>query len=159
MILYHGSNTEILQIDLDKGRRGKDFGKGFYLSEELEQAEKMANLTTFRQGKGKPVVSKFQFNEEAVNNNDTIKIKYFEGYTDEWAEFILLNRNNNTDNQAHDYDIVIGPIADDTVGLQLRRFIQGYIGISQLVKELSYIHPTIQYFFGTLNAVNLLIKL
>lgn len=40
MILYHGSNTEIIQIELDKGRRGKDFGKGFYLSAELEQAEK-----------------------------------------------------------------------------------------------------------------------
>ena len=57
--------------------------------------------------------------------------------TIEWAEFILLNRNNNTNIQAHDYDIVIGPIADDTVGLQLRRFIQGYINISQLVNELS----------------------
>ena len=45
--------------------------------------------------------------------------------------------HNNTNIQAHDYDIVIGPIADDTVGLQLRRFIQGYINISQLVNELS----------------------
>ena len=65
------------------------------------------------------------------------QIKQFGGYTIEWAEFILLNRNNNTNIQAHDYDIVIGPIADDTVGLQLRRFIQGYINISQLVNELS----------------------
>ena len=138
MILYHGSNIEISQIDIDKGRKGKDFGKGFYLSEDIKQAEKMASLTTFRQGKGVPVVSKFG------------------GYTIEWAEFILLNRNNNTNIQAHDYDIVIGPIADDTVGLQLRRFIQGYINISQLVNELSYIRPTIQYFFGTPAAINLL---
>ena len=50
MILYHGSNIEISQIDIDKGRKGKDFGKGFYLSEDIKQAEKMASLTTFRQG-------------------------------------------------------------------------------------------------------------
>lgn len=49
-----------------------------------------------------------------------LKSNSLAGYTIEWAEFILLNRNNNTNIQAHDYDIVIGPIADDTVGLQLR---------------------------------------
>jgi hypothetical protein len=126
------------------------------LSEDIKQAEKMASLTTFRQGKGVPVVSKFMFDESILNGKSDIKIKQFGGYTIEWAEFILLNRNNNTNIQAHDYDIVIGPIADDTVGLQLRRFIQGYINISQLVNELSYIRPTIQYFFGTPAAINLL---
>ena len=40
MILYHGSNIEISQIDIDKGRKGKDFGKGFYLSEDIKQAER-----------------------------------------------------------------------------------------------------------------------
>lgn len=159
MILYHGSNIEISQIDIDKGRKGKDFGKGFYLSADIEQARKMASLTTFRQGKGNPIVSEFMFDESVLNGNSDIKIKQFDGYTIEWAEFILLNRNNNTNNQAHNYDIVIGPIADDTVGLQLRRFIQGYIDISQLVNELSYIRPTIQYFFGTPDAINLLKRL
>lgn len=159
MILYHGSNIEISQIDIDKGRKGKDFGKGFYLSADIEQAQKMASLTTFRQGKGNPIVSEFVFDEFVLNGNSDIKIKQFDGYTIEWAEFILLNRNNNTNNQAHNYDIVIGPIADDTVGLQLRRFIQGYIDISQLVNELSYIRPTIQYFFGTPGAINLLKRL
>lgn len=159
MILYHGSNIEISQIDIDKGRKGKDFGKGFYLSADIEQAQKMASLTTFRQGKGNPIVSEFMFDESVLNGNSDIKIKQFDGYTIEWAEFILLNRNNNTNNQVHNYDIVIGPIADDTVGLQLRRFIQGYIDISQLVNELSYIRPTIQYFFGTPDAINLLKRL
>ena len=46
MILYHGSNIEISQIDIDKGRKGKDFGKGFYLSEDIKQAEKMSSLNT-----------------------------------------------------------------------------------------------------------------
>lgn len=90
MILYHGSNIEISQIDIDKGRKGKDFGKGFYLSADIEQAQKMASLTTFRQGKGNPIVSEFMFDESVLNGNSDIKIKQFDGYTIEWAEFILL---------------------------------------------------------------------
>jgi hypothetical protein len=157
MILYHGSNMEIAEIDIRKGKRGKDFGKGFYLSDTIEQAEQMARLTTFRQGNGSPIVTSFEYLEPTVV--DDIKIKHFQGYTEEWAKFILLNRNNKTDIQAHDYDIVIGPIADDTVGLQLRRFIQGYINLPQLVNELSYFRPTIQYFFGTPRSINLLKRL
>ena len=30
-ILYHGSYTEVSQIDLSKCRYGLDFGKGFYV--------------------------------------------------------------------------------------------------------------------------------
>lgn len=33
MILYHGSNIEIVQIDLACSKPNKDFGKGFYLSD------------------------------------------------------------------------------------------------------------------------------
>ena len=36
MKLYHGSNIEIEVIDLTKGRKGKDFGRGFYLSEDYK---------------------------------------------------------------------------------------------------------------------------
>ena len=36
MKLYHGSNVSIDTIDLKRGRRGKDFGQGFYLSAQLQ---------------------------------------------------------------------------------------------------------------------------
>lgn len=42
MILYHGSNVEIMTIDFNESKVGKDFGVGFYLSPELEQAQEMA---------------------------------------------------------------------------------------------------------------------
>lgn len=48
MILYHGSNQIIEQIDLSKGRKGKDFGQGFYLSDSFEQAKLMAENTVAR---------------------------------------------------------------------------------------------------------------
>lgn len=153
MKLYHGSNISIDSIDLTKGKKGKDFGAGFYLSDDKEQAFEMAKTTVFRTGKGEPIITEFWFDDTLLKGNTSLSIKVFEGYTEEWAEFILKNRSNKSDVRIHNYDIVIGPIADDAVGVQIRRYIQGYISVSQLAKELTYIHPTIQYFFGTDEAI------
>ena len=61
---------------------------------------------------------------------------------------------------AHNYDIVIGPIANDAVGLQIRRFMAGLIDKDQFIKELKYMKGvTIQYFFGTEKAIRYLKKL
>ena len=56
MQLYHGSNIEIIDIDLNKCKPYKDFGRGFYLSRIEEQAALMARRTSRIYG-GKPVVT------------------------------------------------------------------------------------------------------
>lgn len=156
ILLYHGSNVAIDQIDLSRSKRGKDFGKGFYLNANPDQAMDMATRTTRFLNEGEPTLSCFEFNEnEAVKNG--LNIKVFPDYSEEWAEFVVMNRKNNSDVPAHQYDIVIGPIADDTVGVQIRRFIMGYLSASALVKELRFRgDQAIQYFFGTPEAVKIL---
>ena len=42
MILYHGTNADIDVIDLNRGLRYKDFGKGFYLTSDRKTAIRMA---------------------------------------------------------------------------------------------------------------------
>lgn len=87
-------------------------------------------------------------------------VKIFDGYSEEWAEFILKNRRNFSRQQVHPFDIVVGPIADDTVSVQIRRFIQGYIDIERLISELKYRGDNaIQYFFGSERAVSFLSKI
>lgn len=154
--LDHGSNVSIEQIDLSRSKRGKDFGQGFYLNANPDQAMEMAIRTTRFLNEGEPTLSCFEFDEdEAVNNG--LNIKIFPDYTEEWAEFVVMNRKNNSDAPAHTYDIVIGPIADDTVGVQIRRYIMGYLSASSLVEELRFKGDhAIQYFFGTPKAVELL---
>lgn len=154
--LYHGSNVLIEQIDLSRSKRGKDFGQGFYLNANPDQAMEMAARTTRFLNEGIPILSCFEFDgEEAVNNG--LKIKTFSDYTEEWAEFVVMNRKNNSDVPAHPYDIVIGPIADDTVGVQIRRYIMGYMSAARLVEELRFKGDhAVQYFFGTSKAVELL---
>lgn len=73
--------------------------------------------------------------------------------------FVKKNRANKTRNQAHDYDIVVGPIADDDIGMQMRRFNAGIITIDEFLENLKYKHIVLQYFFGTQNAIKYLRKL
>ena len=154
--LYHGSNVSIEQIDLSLSRKGKDFGCGFYLKANRQQAMDMAIRTTQRMRSGTPTVTAYLF-DESILNQSGLNVKIFDDYSVEWAEFVLMNRKNTSDTTAHSYDIVIGPIANDTVGVQIRRFIMGYISMEKLIEELKYRgNHSVQYFFGTPKAINLL---
>ena len=92
MKLYHGSNVEITTVDLNRTRRGKDFGKGFYVSADYMQAVEFAENVVRREGCGVPTVSLFDFDESFLSQ---LSVKQFDGYTKEWAEFVLENRKNN----------------------------------------------------------------
>lgn len=154
--LYHGSNVAIEQIDLSRSKRGKDFGQGFYLNANADQAMAMAIRTARFLNEGQPTLSCFEYNEDEAERLG-VKVKVFPDYSEEWAEFIVMNRKNDSDVPAHPYDIVIGPIADDTVGIQIRRYIMGYMSASTLVEELRFRGDhAIQYFFGTPKALELL---
>ena len=156
--LYHGSNIAIDRIDLSIGRKGKDFGQGFYLSPDLKQAQRMAQIAVEREGFGSPTVTTFLF-DDAHLTDGSVHFQRFDAYTTDWARFIVANRQNRTSTPIHDFDIVFGPIANDRVGVQVQRYIQHYIDAERLVEELKFINPTFQYFFGTERAIQLLQKL
>lgn len=94
-----------------------------------------------------------------VDETEMRKLRFlrFEEYSEEWAEFILANRSNETGGSIHPYDIVVGPIANDRVGVQLWKYENQLIDLATLVRKLKYMKGmTIQYFFGTEKAVALL---
>ena len=90
MILYHGSNVAIDHIELEKSKPFKDFGQGFYLSENEGQALDMAQLKALTFGE-KPFVSKFEFDTSLMHNSD-LRIKIFKEYSEEWTDFVFANR-------------------------------------------------------------------
>ncbi len=157
MILYHGSNVEFDSIDLLKSKPNKDFGRGFYLSDNYDQAFEMAKTMVEQLETGVPVGMTYQVDEMELS---LLRILRFDDYSEEWAKFIILNRNSVSKTAMHDYDVVIGPIANDTVGVQLWRYENKSIDLPTLVKNLHYIKGlTIQYFFGTEKAIKLLKRL
>lgn len=154
MILYHGSNMTIGRIDLDKSKPNKDFGKGFYLSESEAQAMEMAAFKTSLLG-GEPVVTKFEFDESAMQSSD-LRVRVFDDYSEEWADFVFANREGN---EVERYDIVYGPIANDKIGLQIRKLKDGSIDKAEFLNRLKYMKGvTYQYFFGSERAVKYLTR-
>lgn len=158
MRLFHGSILKILEIDLSKSRLDKDFGKGFYLSDNEEQALKMAKIKSRLFGMP-PVVSQFEFNEIALSDG-SLNVLRFNGYSKEWAEFIFANRKSSQTGFTHDYDLVIGPIANDKIGVQVRLFEDDEIDLDTFLERIKYIKGiTVQYYFGTEKAIKTLTTL
>ncbi len=153
MILYHGSNLAIEKIDLSKSRPFKDFGKAFYLSENKEQALEIARFKTLTAG-GAETVTAFE-----IDNFSSLNMMRFDTYTKEWAEFVYNNRDERQLFR-HPYDVVYGPIANDTVGVQIRDLRERKISFELFLENLKF-HKgiTFQYAFCTLNAISKLTKI
>lgn len=153
MKLYHGSNMRVVEPDLSRSKPFKDFGSGFYLSDSYGQAMDLARSKVEQMRIGEAIVNEFFF-DETILATDELSFKRFDDYSEEWAEFILTNRNHKINQPSHNYDIVYGPIADDGVNYQLRRYRGGVISLQKLIEELKYAKGiTFQYFFGTERAI------
>jgi hypothetical protein len=164
MILYHGSNREIDHIDLSKSRPYKDFGRGFYTTPYKEQALAMAQRTVRLLKSGIPAITVFSL-DDSVLNDPSLRIMKFDGPNNEWVNFVLNNRNmrpqdtNNPEcNIDNKYDIVIGPVANDDIVLQLRLLLRGLISIPDLKKNLEYKELTSQISFHTEAVIRFLTK-
>jgi len=157
--LYHGSATSFNTIDLSQSAPKKDFGSGFYTTNDKTQAEKFARMKAKRIQSTKGYVEVF-----ILNNYDGLNIKKYESPNEEWFDFVLCNRGQRvlaTIEAREVYDIVIGPVANDAVGLVLNQFIGGVFGdpmtgeaketaIRLLLTQNLYN----QVFFGTEQAVS-----
>ena len=156
MILYHGTNVDFESIKLEKSHKYKDFGHGFYLTDIRFQAEQLAAKKTKLFG-GYPIIQEYEFNEDALQSGK-LKVLRFNNPCKEWAEFIFNNRNRDL-NFSHDYDVVIGPIANDGVAYLLGRYEEGTLTIYELSRELTYKELNRQFFFGTEKSLKYLKRL
>lgn len=154
MIVYHGSYTAIDKIDLNRCEVGKDFGRGFYVTNLRKQAEIWATR------KGKPkrtvgVVTEFDFDEDIPEVME-LKVLKFEKYDEKWLDFVVLNRRNISPKlQAHDYDIIEGPVADDKITEQIDYYIDGIISKEDFLKDLIHL-PSHQICFCTIQSLQAL---
>lgn len=164
MKLYHGSNMEIDAVDLKKCMPHKDFGCGFYTTMLEEQAWRMAQRRAKIDG-GIPTVTIYEIPDDLTEISE-LNCRVFPNQpTIEWAIFIKNNRDRKfTDIASKEcnidckYDVVVGPVADDTVGLLIRQFSRGTIDAEYLKREFDFGKLTNQYTFHTEKALSYLKK-
>lgn len=137
-IIYHGSYSKVEKPKIVKGKYTKDFGEGFYCTILKSQAEKWSKKYKT------PVINKYEYIE-----NSHLKIKNFTMMTDEWLDFIIACRSG----VKHDYDIVIGAMADDQVYNYITDLLDGNITREAFWELAKFAHPTHQITFCTEEAL------
>lgn len=74
---------------------------------------------------------------------------YFPEMTEEWLDFIVACRSG----KPHDFDIVEGPMADDTIFNYIQNFTDGKISRAAFWELAKFNHPTHQISFHTARAL------
>lgn len=129
--LYHGSTVAVRKPSLRPGRPNADFGKGFYTTSNLEQAERWAHIKQEREDAARAVVSVYEFDETLLNNSDW-NIRRFTGADKAWLYFVTDCRKS----RKHDYDLVQGPVANDKVFTTVNLFESGVLSAEAAILQL-----------------------
>lgn len=151
MILYHGSNVEVKNPKIIQSKRLLDFGTGFYLTSDYEQAKKWAIRTTARREKGVPIISVFSFDESEFEKLDVL---IFDAANKEWLRYVAAHR---TDKSIKDtYDIVAGAVANDQAIRTVNNYLKGYFTEDIAIQLLLPQKLKDQYVFKTEKALSIL---
>jgi len=153
LYLYHGSNGKIQYPKLDKGRSPLDFGIGFYLTSSKIQAEQWAIRKTKRVALGLPVLNVFEIDENVLESG-CMKVKIFCNSSLEWLDFVIDNRNEVYAGEK--YDVIIGPVADDSVIRTIRLYLNGVYTKEEAIKRFKVETLEDQYLFATQKALSYL---
>ncbi|SDA68497.1 Protein of unknown function [Methanobrevibacter millerae] len=138
MKIYHGSTVTVKKPEIRIEKFNKDFYFGFYCTIMEEQAIRWA--TRFGNG----IVNVYEYEPD-----DSLKILKFEKMTEEWLDFIIACRSGTP----HDWDIVEGPMADDTIYNYIQEFKDGKISREAFWALVKFRYPTHQICFNTENAL------
>jgi len=142
--VYHGSIDEVVNQEIRQPNRSLDYGSGFYTTTSYEQAKRWVERRMKDKGVAVGYVNIYELDEKLVKN---MKSLFFEKPTEEWVSFVMRNRTER--NFIHDYDVVYGPVADDSVYTQFALYEGGIISLPTLIHELKTYKLVDQYLFHT----------
>lgn len=153
--LYHGGEHPVKEPlpRPPKATRSHDFGLGFYATTSMDQARRWVDVRVRQNVYEKGVVSSYVFNSDALTGHD-LKVKVFDGPTSEWFDFVMANRHDV--NFTHDYDIVMGPVANDNVYETLTLFEDGILTKEEAIARLRTYKLVDQVFFHSEAALKFL---
>ncbi|MDD7633197.1 MAG: DUF3990 domain-containing protein [Parabacteroides sp.] len=108
--IYHGSFEVVENPEIRLPNRSLDYGSGFYTTTSFAQAKKLVERRMKDKGVAAGHVNVYELDDKALEN---MKVLLFKTPTVEWVNFVMRNRMER--GFTHDYDIVYGPVADDSV--------------------------------------------
>jgi len=161
MIVYHGSGVAVKEPRIIKTEIGRDFGYAFYTTDIKEQAIRWAQrkammlnrqIQDHRPIEYHPILNSYELDLDMAE--DKMNVKKFDGPSREWLEFIILCRGDR--NYIHNYDLVIGNIANDNVGETVSYVMQGIMRKEDAIARLRFEKINNQISFNTARAIQCL---
>ena len=142
--IYHGSFEVVESPEIRQPSRSLDYGSGFYSTTSYEQAKRLVERRMKDKGMAVGYVNVSELDDIALEN---MKVLLFEKPTVEWVNFVMRNRTER--GFTHDYDIVYGPVSDDSVYTQFTLYEGGIISMTTLIQELKTYKLVDQFLFHT----------
>lgn len=152
MKLFHGSNVEVMHPKIRPNLRALDFGAGFYLTSSEEQATRWAKIVSRRRRTGKPTLNIYTIDKSKINELNILQFKTADA---DWLDFVVNNRKEQL--LENPYDLVIGPVANDSTLPVIDDYIDDKYTKEEAVRRLLPQNLTDQYAFLTVKALDLLI--
>ena len=131
MICYHGSDTIVDLPRVLEAKRALDFGGGFYTTTSEAQAKNWAKKVAYRNNNDHRCVNRYEFDLEKAKSE--LCVIHFEAADEKWLDFICDNRSGKSPGE---YDIVIGPVADDSVYRVVVSYENGDLDREEALKKL-----------------------
>ena len=131
VVVYHGTVEWFENILLEKSKNRRDFGRGFYTTVLESQAKEWAYRLSLREKK-----STYYVYEYSLAGTEKVNIKRFDSINLEWLELIKNNRSKG--GLQHNYDIVIGPVADDNTMETVQLYMAGVLNGNEAMERLRY---------------------
>ena len=132
MRLYHGSTMTVKRPSLRLGRANTDLGKGFYTTTDFEQAARWAQIRRNRAGSEEAIVSVYEMGDRLLQRKD-LRVMEYRGATEEWLNFVVNNRRFAP---LHSYDIVLGPVANDSLYATISMYENGQLSVEAAIVQL-----------------------
>ena len=125
MRVFHAGYDEIRDPDIRRGRVNADFGQGFYTTDN----EEFARRWVLEKPGADVFVNIYELDETGL------KVKRFER-DGEWFRYVFSNRRSMPD-KLSEYDVIVGPIANDTIFNTMGIMTSGYLTDDEAVQLLT----------------------
>jgi hypothetical protein len=129
--VYHGSDILVKEPKIMQPVRALDFGHGFYTTTNIEQAKSFAKKVQDRNGSSQSHISIFVLNIDLLKKQNAL---FFDKPDKKWLDFVSANRNGTYNGQT--YDIIYGPVANDTIFKTFIAYQNGILSEKETLKRL-----------------------
>ena len=131
MKIYHGSDVLVENPKIIQPVRALDFGSGFYTTTNIYQAKNFAGKVKDRNGSTETHISIYKVNMDLFK---TKNILFFDKPDKKWLDFVSENRNGTYKGVV--YDIIYGPVANDTIFKTFIAYQNGILNEIETLKRL-----------------------